>query len=123
LPDWGDGDINWWITGVDDFNGDGKADLLWRNYSTGRNAIWSAKRGRSSREGFAAVAVQLRVGSRPPAPLRIRLKLERVRQEITVQGEADTVSTEAGENRDAVSLDRNMLDNLPVFDQDYVPAM
>jgi hypothetical protein len=46
-----------------------------------------------------------------------------VRQEITVQGEADTVSTEAGENRDGVSLDRNMLDNLPVFDQDYVPAI
>ena len=36
---------------------------------------------------------------------------------------AAPVSIEAGENRDAVSLDRNMLDNLPVFDQDYVAAM
>ena len=33
------------------------------------------------------------------------------------------MSIEAGENRDAVSLDRDMLDNLPVFDQDYVAAM
>ena len=33
------------------------------------------------------------------------------------------MSIEAGENRDAVSLDRKMLDNLPVFDQDYVAAM
>ena len=23
-----------------DFNGDGKADILWRNYATGENSIW-----------------------------------------------------------------------------------
>ena len=31
LPGWSDGDINWWIAGVADFNQDGKPDLLWRN--------------------------------------------------------------------------------------------
>jgi hypothetical protein len=40
LPGWSDGDINWWIAGVADFNGDGKPDLLWRNYGNGRNAVW-----------------------------------------------------------------------------------
>jgi hypothetical protein len=75
------------------------------------------------RPGFGAVSVAVRVGSRSPAPLRIQLKLARVRQEITVAAQAAPVSVEAGENRDAVSLDRNMLDNLPVFDQDYVAAM
>lgn len=33
-------DLNWQIAVSADFNGDGAADLLWRNYSTGENAIW-----------------------------------------------------------------------------------
>jgi hypothetical protein len=30
----------WTIAGVGDFNADGKSDILWRNTSTGENAIW-----------------------------------------------------------------------------------
>jgi len=26
--------------GTDDFNGDGKTDILWRNKSTGQNVVW-----------------------------------------------------------------------------------
>ena len=33
-------DQNWMIVGVGDFNGDGKPDILWRNTSTGQNAVW-----------------------------------------------------------------------------------
>jgi hypothetical protein len=33
-------DLNWQVVAVRDFNGDGKADILWRNMSTGENAIW-----------------------------------------------------------------------------------
>jgi hypothetical protein len=30
----------WQLVNVRDYNGDGKADFLWRNYTTGENAIW-----------------------------------------------------------------------------------
>ncbi len=33
-------DLNWQIDGVGDFNGDGKADILWRNKATGLNYLY-----------------------------------------------------------------------------------
>ncbi len=33
-------DLNWTIAGIGDFDGDGKADILWRNTSTGQNHIY-----------------------------------------------------------------------------------
>jgi hypothetical protein len=33
-------DNNWHIVGTGDFNLDGSADILWRNYATGQNHIW-----------------------------------------------------------------------------------
>jgi hypothetical protein len=33
-------DQNWTVVGVGDFNGDGRADILWRNVSSGQNYIY-----------------------------------------------------------------------------------
>lgn len=71
---------------------------------------------------FAPGTVAVRVADRSPS-LRITLRLAGVRQEVTVTERAAQVGTEPSENLDTVSLDRQMLDNLPVFDQDYVGAM
>ena len=37
---WTVNDLNWSIEGVGYFNGDQKADLIWRNLATGANVIW-----------------------------------------------------------------------------------
>jgi hypothetical protein len=37
--------LTWQIAGVGDFNGDGFADLVWQNTSTGQVAIWFLKNG------------------------------------------------------------------------------
>src|SRR3989475_9248933 len=33
-------DESWQVVGIADFNGDGRADILWRNVSTGENYIY-----------------------------------------------------------------------------------
>ena len=33
-------DLNWKVVGIGDFDGDGKADVLWRNSSTGENYVY-----------------------------------------------------------------------------------
>ncbi len=55
--------------------------------------------------------------------MRIALKLADVRQEVTVNESTGQVSIDASENLDVITLDRPMLDNLPIFDQNYVGAM
>ena len=57
------------------------------------------------------------------APLQIALSLAQVRQEMVVSERTAQVSTDASENLDVVALDREALDNLPVFDQNYVGAI
>lgn len=75
-------------------------------------------------EGFATSTTPLKVSTKPPAPLTITLALAAIASEVSV-GEADLaeVSTDVAENRDAAAVDANLLDQLPVFDQDYVATM
>jgi hypothetical protein len=37
---WDVSDLNWRIVGTGDFNKNGSVDIVWRNYKTGRNAVW-----------------------------------------------------------------------------------
>lgn len=36
--------LSWTVAGIGDFDGDAKSDILWRNSSTGQNAIWRSAR-------------------------------------------------------------------------------
>lgn len=75
------------------------------------------------RDGFKPVSSKLRVGARAPAPLTIRLTMADIQSTVTVSEQASQVSTNAADNLDTVSLDRKALDDLPIFDQDYIGTM
>lgn len=73
-----------------------------------------------SSAGFTPVTVHVTIAGRGPAPLKIALSLAQLRQEMTVTESPAQVGTDSSENLDVVTLDREALDNLPVFDQNYV---
>ena len=78
---------------------------------------------RTSFEGFKPAVVRVRVGARSPAPQKLVLRLADVKQEITVSNAAAQVSADASNNLDAVTVDQQMLESLPVFDQDYIATL
>jgi hypothetical protein len=74
-------------------------------------------------EGFKRATSQVRIGARPPAPLVIRLQVADLRAAVTVTDRAAELSTNSADNLDTVTLNRNALDDLPIFDQDYIGTM
>jgi Carboxypeptidase regulatory-like domain len=78
---------------------------------------------RTQKEGFKTDISKITVGTRSPGRLRIVLSIQTLNQEITVNDDTTNVTTDASENRDVASVDRQALDNLPIFDQDIVATM
>jgi hypothetical protein len=74
-------------------------------------------------EGFRPSVSRIRIGSRPPAPITIVLAVAELRQDVTVDSQVTQVSTETSDNLNAVTVNKQALENLPVFDQDYVGTM
>jgi hypothetical protein len=70
--------------------------------------------------GFRPTTVRVTVGTRPPAALRVTLPLEHVTQAITVTNAAPTISTDAATNADTLAFSGDVLQSLPVFDQDVL---
>ena len=78
---------------------------------------------RAGYEGFKRATARVRVGTRPPSSQRLVLDLAGLTQEITVSNAAAEVGAAAGSNVDAITIDQNMLESLPVFDNDFVATM
>ena len=74
-------------------------------------------------EGFKASTLRIKVGTRAPQAVIVPLTLADVKQELTVIDNAGQVNTNASDNLDTVTLTRQSLDDLPIFDQDYIGTM
>ena len=73
--------------------------------------------------GFKTNVSRVRVGTRAPAATTIVMQIEGVTQEISVTTGGAQTSAAAAANLNAISVDGDALDNLPVLDQDVVGAM
>src|SRR6202140_5351400 len=78
-----------------------------------------------SAEGFRDTRTAVTVAGKRITPIRIVMPISVETQTVTVATGVNVpmVSTETSENQNANSIDRNALDRVPVFDQDYITTM
>ena len=76
-------------------------------------------------EGFRETRVNLSLGNKRQNPLRVTMQIAVLSESVTVgtENSAPLVSIETSENQNANTIDRNALDRVPVFDQDYITTM
>jgi hypothetical protein len=75
--------------------------------------------------GFQEGKLDVAVGKRLVSPVRINLLIAVQNESVTVgaQDSSPQISTEASENQNSNTIDRNALDRVPVFDQDYITTL
>ena len=78
---------------------------------------------RIEHNGFKPYLSRVKIGNQAPAPISVILILADVEQQLTVGDQQTEVSTNASENLDTVTMNRQALDDLPIFDQDYIGTM
>jgi hypothetical protein len=76
-------------------------------------------------DGFRDASVRVTLGSKAPSLLRVTLQIAIQTQSVTVSSGVSVpqVSTENSENQNANTINRDALDRVPVFDQDYITTM
>jgi outer membrane receptor protein involved in Fe transport len=73
--------------------------------------------------GFDPIRQRVRVTARNQPPVRIRLTLASLKEELSVGENDKTVAAQADRNADTISVERTMLDNLPFLDNNYLSAL
>jgi hypothetical protein len=78
-----------------------------------------------SASGFKDATIPLTATTKRPTPLRITLALASQSESVAVRASdtAAQISTETSENQNANTFERNALDRVPVFDQDYITTL
>ena len=76
-------------------------------------------------EGFRSTLIATTVTKRPLPLIRVSMQISIQSESVTVATGANIplVSTETAENQNANTIDRDALDRIPVFDQDYISAI
>ena len=74
-------------------------------------------------DGFNNATARVRLGPRSRTGLILTLEVAGVTSEISVDDSNGQVSVETSANRDAAAVSSNLMEKLPVFDQDYVSRM
>jgi hypothetical protein len=75
--------------------------------------------------GFQDKTQQLNLRKEQLAPMRITMSIASQNEQVTVSGldETPRVTTDVAENQNANTIDRDALDRVPVFDQDYITTL
>ena len=75
-------------------------------------------------DGFRDARITLALDAKQRDPIRVVMSIATDNEVVTVGGESvPIVSTDVAENRDANVVDREELDRVPLFDQDYIATM
>jgi len=76
-------------------------------------------------EGFRDARINVTLTTGRLSPIRVTMQIEVLSESVTVAtgDSVPTVSTDNSANQNANSIDRNALDRVPVFDQDYITTM
>ncbi len=77
----------------------------------------------AGQQGFKTATTRVTVGTRAPKSIEFKLELANLQQEITVGANDVQVSTDTDANANVSNLDRNALDNAPIFDGDYISTI
>jgi hypothetical protein len=73
--------------------------------------------------GFRDTKVEVSVGARASAEIRITMSIDTHTDTVTVGDSVAQVNTDIAGNQNSATLDRNALDRVPVFDQDYISTI
>jgi hypothetical protein len=75
--------------------------------------------------GFKDASIEVSIGSRPVSPIKVTLSIASINETVSVNASdsAIQISTEVSQNQNANNIDRNALDRVPVFDQDYISLL